>query len=101
MEKKKANRFRLVYRRSSLAVKILVLATVVLCTAVLITLGIMTHGFQKKTAEANARNAELEQENQKIQQDIDELGTPQSDQRIVYEELDLVDPDTIIFETTE
>ncbi len=101
MEKKKTSQFRLVYRRSSLAVKLIVLVTVVLCTAVLITIGIMTHSYKKRTAEANARNAELIQENQDKEQQISELGTPQSDQRIAYEELGLVDPDTIIFETTE
>lgn len=101
MEKKKNGRFRLVYRRSSLLIKILALVTVVLCTVVLIVLGVSTRYYQNKADAANARNTELEQENQDIKQDISNLGTPESDRQIANEELGLVDPDTIIFETTE
>lgn len=101
MEKQNEGRFRLVYRRSSLAVKCIVLTAILLCSGVLVWLGISIKINQRKTAEEAARAAELIRQQEKLQQDINQLGTPQSTQRIAYEELGLVDPDTIIFETTE
>lgn len=101
MEKQKEGRFRLVYRRSSLAVKCIVLTAILLCSGVLVWLGISINVNQRKAEEAKARAAELEQEQQRLEENISELGTPQSTQRIASEELGLVDPDTVIFETTE
>lgn len=101
MEQKKESKLRLVYRRSSLAVKCIVLVAILLCSSVLVWLGISIKINQQKTEQERAQAAELEQENAQQQQKNNELGTPQSTQRIAYEELGLVDPDTIIFETTE
>lgn len=101
MEKQNEGQVRFVYRRSSLAVKCIVLTAILLCSGVLVWLGVSININQRKAAEAKARAAELVQEQQKLEQDISQLGTPQSTQRIAYEELGLVDPDTVIFETTE
>lgn len=101
MEQKKENKVRLVYRRSSLAVKCIILTAILLCSGVLVWLGISIKINQQKAAEAKAKAAQLVQEQERLEQNIDELGTPQSTQRIAGEELGLVDPDTIIFETTE
>ena len=100
MEKKR-EKFRFVYRRSSLIVKIIVLLTVVLCIGTLITLKLMTGSYERKTQQAWSDAASQEQENQVVQEHIDQIGTPQSTERIAREELDLYPSDAVIFETTE
>lgn len=101
MGKQIFSRIRLVYRRSSVAVKCVVLTAIILCSATLVIMGITINQQRVKLAEAQARAAELEQENSRLQQNIDELGTPESTQRIAREEAGLVPTDTVIFETTE
>lgn len=101
MDNQKESKFRIVYRRSSLAVKCIILAAILMCSGVLCFLGVSIVSNRRETEALKAQGAELEQENEKIRQNTNELGTPQSTQRIAREELGLVDKDTIIFETTE
>ncbi len=100
MENKKP-KFRFVYRRSSLAVKIIVLTTIVLLIGSLITIKLVTDSYERRTQQGWSDAADQEQENNVVQQHIDEIGTPQSTQRIAQEELDLYPSDAVIFETTE
>ena len=97
MDKPLKDRYRFVYRRSPLVVKLIVLTTVALCTAALITTGILISNRRAAIAQQQARARELEQENKVYEENINDLGTPKSTQRIAYEELDLVDPDTTIW----
>ena len=92
-------RFRLVYRRSSMALKCVVLATIVLCTLTLTVLGVSIAQERAHARQLREKAALLEQENRKLTQYIADLGTVQSIIRIAYEELDLVDQDAIIFES--
>ncbi len=94
-------RIRLVYRRASPLLKCVVLATIVLCTAALLILRSSIHQLQQDTDELRAKAASLEQQNQKLEKSIAELGTVQSIKRIAEEELGLVDPDAIFFEPVE
>ena len=100
MEEKK-QKIRFVYRRSSLVVKIIVLTTLVLLIAALIIIKSVTNSYSRKARQGWADAASQEQENNVVQQHIDEIGTPQSTQRIAQEELDLYPSDAVIFETTE
>lgn len=100
MDKQKP-KFRFVYRRSSMAVKIIVLATVVLLIGALITIKLVTDHYERKAQQGWADAASQEQKNNQVQEHIDQIGTPQSTQRIAQEELDLYPSDAIIFETTE
>ena len=100
MEKKR-EKFRFVYRRSSLIVKIVVLFTVVLLIGTLIFIKVKTNKLNSTTQKACSDAASQEQENQVVQDHIDQIGTPQSTERIAREELDLYPSDAIIFETTE
>ena len=94
-------RFRLVYRRSSNLVKCVVLVTIVLCMVTLVTLGIVTAREKDRTEALRKQAALLEQENQELRDKIDWLGTAQGMIRYAFEELGLVDPDTIVFEPVE
>ena len=89
---------KLVYRRSRTLTKIVVLAAVVLSIAALMTLGsaIAAH---RETAEAYRGQAmELEQENRRLEQYIEELGTIQGIIRIAQEKLGLIEPDSIVIQ---
>ena len=103
MEKKKSpwGKIRLVYHRSSPLLKCVVLAAIVLCTASLLILRGAIGQTRQETEKKRAEAARLEQENRKIAKHIAELGTIQSIKRIAGEELGLVDPDTIFYETEE
>ena len=97
---KKANlfsRIRLVYRRSSLLLKCVVLATILLSTVALVALRLAILDQQKQAAQLRAQAAVLEQENDLLESHIAELGTVTSVKRIASQELGLVDPDSIIF----
>ena len=97
---KKANlfsRIRLVYRRSSLLLKCVVLVTIVLSTVALVALRLSIMDAQKQAAQLRAQAAALEQENDLLEKHIAELGTVGSVKRIASQELGLVDPDSIIF----
>lgn len=92
------DRFRLVYRHSSLLLKCIVLATIILSVAALTVLRIGIHQYQERTEMLRAEAAQMEQKNQRLTEHLQDLGTVQSVKRIATEELDLVDPDTIFYE---
>ena len=89
---------KLVYRRSRTLTKIVVLAAVVLSIAALLTLGSAISANQE-SAEAYRKQAmELEQENSRLEQYIEELGTIQGVVRIALEKLGLMEPDSIVIQ---
>ncbi len=100
MEEKK-QKVRFVYRRSSLVVKVIVLICLILLITTLVIIKAVTGRYERKAQQGWADAASQEQENNVVQQYIDEIGTPQSTQRIAQEELDLYPSDAVIFETTE
>lgn len=93
------SRIRLVRRRSSTLVKCVVLATLALTTVTVITLTVARIQAQKREDAARKEAASLIHENQVIRDKIAVLGTVDSIKDIAEEMLDLVDPETIIFET--
>lgn len=95
------SRIRLVYRRSSPLLKCVVLVTIVLSTAALLTLSVSIRQTRQQAENLRAQAAQLEEENQQLEQSIAELGTVESIKRIALEELDLVDPDTEFFYPVE
>lgn len=94
-------RIRLVYRRSSTALKIVVLCMVVFCTVALIVLGVGIHQTKAQTEQMRQQAAQLEQENQELEENISQLGTIQSVIRIAREMLGLEDPDAVIIDPVE
>ena len=90
------SRIRLVYRRSSTALKCVVLATIVLSTAALLALRATINAEQQKQEDLRHQAAVLEETIQEYQDRIDDLGSVQSVEQIAQDELGLVDPDTVI-----
>lgn len=90
-------RFRLSLRRSSMAVKCLLLVALVLCTAALLALRGAILDAKAANAAMRAEAASLEQQNAALEQNIAEADTPGGIRRIAQDELGLVDPNTTVF----
>ena len=90
-------RIRLVYRRSPLLLKILVLVTILVSAAALLALQIAVSNYQQQSQVLQSQAAQLQQKNEELTQHIAELGTKASIRRIATEELGLVDPNALFF----
>lgn len=92
------SRIRLVYRRSSTLLKCVVLTTIVLSTICLMVLRGAILDERNKAEDLRKEAAQLEQKNKRLEQYMSELGTVEGIKNIAFDRLDLVDPDTIIFQ---
>ena len=90
------SRIRLVYKRSSTLAKVLVLSAVVLSTVTLLCLRSLILEAEAQNAAILSQAAQQEQENAKLEQKIDSLGTLDSVIQIAKDELGLEEPDTVI-----
>ena len=95
------HRIRLVYRRSSLFMKILVLVTLVLSAAALFMLRSAMVNYQQQSQVLQSQAADLQAKNEELTAKIAELGTKESIRRIAIEELDLTDPNAHFFNPGE
>lgn len=93
-------RIRLVYRRSSILTKAVVLSAIVLSMAALITIQLSTGAAQDRTKELADQAAQLEHDNQQLEDRIDDLGSADSVKDIAGEN-GYVDGDTVIIEPEE
>ena len=100
MEKLKEiiSRVQLVYRRSQTATKIVVILMLVLSIGALVTLRLTTNGLLAEIRELQAQAADLSAANEELREDIDSLGSVQSVMDIAEEELDLVQPGTVVYQ---
>ncbi len=87
------------FRRSRPLTKIMVIVAIVLSTAALVTLRLAQDRIQADTDEMRSQAAWLEHENEILDQRLDDLDAVQTVKEIAKEELGLVDPDTVVFET--
>ena len=90
-------RIRLVYRRSPLLLKIVVLVTILVSAAALLALQIAVSNYQQQSQVLQSQAAALQEKNEELTQHIAELGTKASIRRIATEELGLVDPNSLFF----
>ena len=95
------HRIRLVYRRSPLLLKILVLVTILASTAALLALSAQIHDYQEQSQILQSQAIGLQQKNAELTAKIAELGTKASIRRIATEELGLVDPNAQFFDPGE
>ena len=92
-------RIQFIIRRSKPVTKIVASAAILLSIAALVTLGLTQRSIQAETDAMAAEAFRLQQENDQLQDKIDAFGNVKSVEQIAEDELDLVDPDTIIIET--
>ena len=96
--RKMARQFKLVIKRSSRTTKIAVCAAIVLSVVTIAVLHCATLDARAKAEAWRQKAQQLEQENDRLQSQIDSLGTADGIGQIAQDELGLVPPDTIIIE---
>ena len=87
-----------VFRRSSNAMKIFVIAVIIFGITGLFVLRYATEQMEAANAALESQAAQLEQDNTELQENIDALGSVQSVEQIAQDELGLVDPDTVLIQ---
>lgn len=92
------SRFRLVCKRSKPLTKVVVLCAIVLSMATLLVIRQQLLDTQALKDSLGDKAAQLEQENGQLEDKIDKLGSVDSVEQIAKDELDLVDPDSVIFQ---
>lgn len=92
----KLKRVRFVYRRSNNMTKTVVIAALLLSMAALLVLHGAITTAEKQLQEKRALAALLEQERDKLNNDIGALGSADSVDQIAQDKLGLIDPDSIV-----
>ena len=95
------HRIRLVFGRSSVLIKILVLVTILVSAAALLALRTKIVAYQQQSQALQTQAIQLQMENEDLNQRIAEIGTKDSIRRIAIEELGLADPYTEFFDPGE
>ncbi len=100
MEKKPVffQNIEIIYRRTNPLVKIVVIVAIVFSMLAVTTMGWVRSGILSRTGELRTEAGLLEQENSNLEDKIDALGSVQSVKQIAEEELDLVDPGSVVVE---
>ena len=92
-------RIRLVYHRSPMFLKVLVLVTILASAAALLTLRAMMLNYRQQSQVLQSQAIALQQENAELTERIAELGTENSIRRIAREQLGLMDPKAEFYDT--
>ena len=92
---------RLVYHRSSLFLKILVLVTILASAAALLVMRSTMLGYRQQSRVLQSQAVALQRENAELTEHIEELGTDNSIRRIAREELGLMEPSAQFFNPGE
>lgn len=95
----KMRKVRLSFGKVPLLLKTVISAAIILFTVTLITARLTQWDAESRAQELRQRAADLERENSRLQEQIDDLGTVDSIYRIAGQELGLVDPNTIIIDS--
>ena len=96
--KEPARKIRVIVRPATRKLKIIFVLLVVICVATLAALGVIRGRIEKETQAVLDQAAVLEQENEELSKKTEGLGSSDSIRDIARDELDLVDPNTIIIE---
>ena len=89
---------KIVYRKTTALTKIVIATAVVLSIAAILTLRIATENTRQQTEALRQEAILLEQEEQRLELYIRQLGTVQGIMRIAQERLGLVEPDSVIIQ---
>ena len=89
---------RFIVRPGPKKLKILLFVLILTCTVAMVALGVVRSRIRQQTQEALDQAAALEHENAELVEKIDALGSGSSIKDIAKEELEMVNPDTIIID---
>lgn len=87
-----------VFRRSSIAMRVFVIAVILFGITGLFVLRSATDRMEAQNAALKEQAAQLEQDNTELRENIDALGSVQSVEQIAQDELGLMDPDTVLIQ---
>ena len=93
------SKFRLEKKRTTKATVITLIIAVVLAAGALTALQFSIAALNRRTEDLRQQAAHLEAENAELQEDIDQVGSIKSIVEIAEEQLDLVQPDAVFFQT--
>ena len=96
--RKMARHFKLKVKRSSRSTKIAVCGAIVVSVISLLALQASTLDAQEQVEAWKAKAQQLEQEKNRLEEKIENLGTLEGIKVIAQDELGLTDPDSIIIE---
>lgn len=96
--RKTASQFRFVFKRSSRMTKLVICAAIIVSVVTILVLRSAKLEAQAQAEAWRAKAQQLEQENKKLEEKIDSLGTLEGIKDIATDELGMEDPDTIIIE---
>ncbi len=96
--RKLLSQIKLVNKPSSRMTKVAVCAAIALSVVALLVLHSAALDAQAKADAWREKAQQLEQENDRLQAQIDSLGSSDSVEQIAKDELGLVDPDTIVIQ---
>lgn len=86
------------YSRSHPLTKVVVITLILVSTAALITLSWSGNQLRREIAQLREEAAVLAAENAELKEKIDKLGTLEGVEDIAEDELEMVDPDTIVID---
>jgi cell division protein FtsB len=86
------------YARSHPLTKVVVIALILVCTAALITLGLSGYRLKQEIAQLREEAAQLAAENAELREKLDVLDSVEGVENVAREELEMVDPDTIVID---
>ena len=84
------------YTRSHPLTKVVVFVLIALCLVTMITLGWSESQLRAQIDEMRNEAAQLEAENAELQEKLDVIDSVEGVENVAEDELDLVDPDTIV-----
>ena len=92
-------RIKLVRMRTPNLVKVIIILVILLCMGTLIGLRVSVTDLNQRTEDLRGQAAALDQANSELEEKIGLIGTIQSVIDIAREELGLVEPGTVFYET--
>ena len=92
----KRKRTRVIIRPSSILTRVVITATIVLSIAALLTLRTTQASADARVEDLKSQAAQQKQENDRLEQNIDNLGSLDSVEQIAKDELGLVNPDSVV-----
>lgn len=98
-KKKRVRKIQVVLFHGNRRVQTALLAVIVLTAIALASLSLVERQMERKTEEYRTQSAQVQYENEVLDQNIQELGTAKSVERIAQEELGMVNADTILIES--
>ena len=97
-KEKPFRKVKVIVRPSPTALKIIVIVLILFSMAALIALRWVTNSIRQETENLREEAAAVEQENSDLKEKIEDLDNIKGVQNIAEEELDMVDPDTVIID---